>query len=105
MAYRYPGRNREGIRVVIELKRETQPQVVLDNLYRQTPLQTNFGAILLALVDGQPQQMSLKELLQQFLNFREQTLIRRYTPGGTASKSVTPARGVAERPGAPRSGD
>jgi len=71
--------DREGMRVVIELKRETQPQVVLDSLYRQTPLQTNFGAILLALVDGQPQQMSLKELLQQFLNFREHTLIRRYT--------------------------
>jgi len=71
--------DREGMRVVIELKRETQPQVVLDNLYRQTPLQTNFGAILLALVEGQPQQMSLKALLQQFLNFREQTLIRRYT--------------------------
>ncbi len=71
--------DREGMRVVIELKRETQPQVVLENLYRQTPLQNNFGAIMLALVDGQPQQMSLRELLQQFLHFREQSLTRRYT--------------------------
>lgn len=71
--------DRDGMRVVIELKREVQPQAVLDNLYRLTPLQTNFGAIMLALVDGQPQQMPLRELLQQFLNFREQTLTRRFT--------------------------
>ncbi|HEY9844740.1 MAG TPA: DNA gyrase subunit A, partial [Candidatus Caenarcaniphilales bacterium] len=71
--------DREGMRVVIELKREAQPQTVLDTLYKQTPLQSNFGAIMLALVDGQPRQMTLLALLQQFLNFREQTLIRRYT--------------------------
>jgi len=71
--------DRDGMRVVIELKREVQPQAVLDTLYRLTPLQTNFGAIMLALVDGQPQQMPLRELLQQFLNFREQTLTRRFT--------------------------
>lgn len=71
--------DRDGMRVVIELKREAQPQVVLENLYRQTTLQTNFGTIMLALVDGQPQQMSLRELLQHFLNFREQTLTRRYS--------------------------
>ena len=70
--------NREGIRVVIELKRESQPQQVLAALYQQTALQTNFGAIILALVDNQPRQLSLKQVLQEFLHFRETTLTRQY---------------------------
>ncbi|MEB3279166.1 MAG: DNA topoisomerase (ATP-hydrolyzing) [Lyngbya sp.] len=71
--------DRDGIRVVIELKREASPQVVLHHLYQQTELMSKFGAIFLALVDGQPRQLSLKQILQEFLNFREQTLIRQYT--------------------------
>lgn len=71
--------DREGMRVVIELKKEVCGQEVLENLYHQTALQTTFGAILLALVDGQPRQLTLRELLQKFLEFREQTLNRRYT--------------------------
>ena len=71
--------DREGMRVVIELKRDTKEQDVLQHLYHQTALQTNFGAILLAIVDGQPRQLSLRHLLQEFLSFREQTLNRRYT--------------------------
>ncbi|NHC33353.1 DNA gyrase subunit A [Scytonema millei] len=71
--------DRQGMRVVIELKRDADPQVVLRQLYHHTSLQTNFGAIFLALVDGQPRQLSLRQLLQEFLSFREQTLIRRYT--------------------------
>lgn len=71
--------DREGMRVVIELKRDTNPQDVLQKLYHQTALQTTFGAILLALVDGQPRQLSLRQMLQEFLNFREQTLNRRYS--------------------------
>ncbi|MCV3215948.1 DNA gyrase subunit A [Plectonema radiosum NIES-515] len=71
--------DREGMRVVIELKRDTKEQDVLGHLYHQTALQTNFGAILLAIVDGQPRQLSLRHLLQEFLSFREQTLNRRYT--------------------------
>ena len=71
--------DREGMRVVIELKRDTNPQEVLQNLYHQTALQVNFGAILLALVDGQPRQLTLRQLLQEFLSFREQTLSHRYT--------------------------
>ncbi|BAZ70504.1 MAG: DNA gyrase subunit A [Pelatocladus maniniholoensis HA4357-MV3] len=71
--------DREGMRVVIELKRDTNPQELLQQLYHQTALQTTFGAILLALVDGQPRQLSLRQLLQEFLHFREQTLSRRYT--------------------------
>lgn len=70
--------DREGLRVVIELKRDTNPQEVLDRLYKQTALASNFGAILLALVDGQPRQLTLKQLLQEFLSFREQTLTRQY---------------------------
>ncbi|MBD2463269.1 DNA gyrase subunit A [Oscillatoria sp. FACHB-1407] len=70
--------DREGMRVVIELRREANPQRVLHRLYKLTPLQSNFGAILLALAESQPRQMSLRELLQQFLSFREQTLTRQY---------------------------
>ncbi|WP_138505891.1 DNA gyrase subunit A [Nostoc sp. PA-18-2419] len=71
--------DRDGMRVVIELKRDTNPQEVLQNLYHQTALQSNFGAILLAIVDGQPRQLSVRQLLQEFLSFREQTLNRRYS--------------------------
>ncbi|MCU0518213.1 MAG: DNA topoisomerase 4 subunit A [Oscillatoria sp. Prado101] len=71
--------DREGMRVVIELKRETDPANVLQQLYQQTALQSSFGAILLALVNNQPRQMTLREMLQHFLSFREQTLTRRYT--------------------------
>lgn len=70
--------DRDGIRVVIELKRETDPHWLLAKLHKLTPLQTNFGAILLALVGNQPRQLTLREMLQQFLDFREQTLTRQY---------------------------
>ena len=71
--------DRSGMRVVIELKREADPETVLGNLYHQTALQSNFGAIFLALVEGQPRQLTLRQCLQEFLNFREQTLTRLYT--------------------------
>lgn len=71
--------DRTGMRVVIELKRDTQPHHVLHELYKQTALQSNFGAIMLALVNGQPRQLTLRELLQEFLQFREQTLTRQYS--------------------------
>ena len=71
--------DRSGIRVVIELKREADPSVVLHHLYQHTDLLSKFGAIMLALVDGQPRQLSIRRLLQEFLSFREQTLIRYYT--------------------------
>ncbi|MBD2042745.1 DNA gyrase/topoisomerase IV subunit A [Microcoleus sp. FACHB-672] len=70
--------DREGMRVVVELKREVEPQNILHHLYHQTALQSTFGAILLAIVEGQPRQLTLRELLLQFLNFRELTLTRRY---------------------------
>ncbi|MGD1852388.1 MAG: DNA gyrase subunit A, partial [Cyanophyceae cyanobacterium] len=70
--------DRDGVRVVIELKRETDPNEVLAKLYKQTELQSTFGTILLALVNGQPRQLSLREALQEFLTFREETLQRQY---------------------------
>lgn len=70
--------DREGMRVVIELKREAQAHKILQDLYRMTPLQSNFGAIMLALDGGQPRQLSLRQMLQAFLNFREATLTRQY---------------------------
>ncbi|MGA0199827.1 MAG: DNA gyrase subunit A, partial [Prochlorotrichaceae cyanobacterium] len=70
--------DREGMRVVIELKREANPAQLLADLYQKTPLQVNFGATLLGIVNGEPRQLSLKGLLQEFLDFREETLTRRY---------------------------
>ena len=70
--------DRDGMRVVIEIKRDSEPSHVLDQLYRQTALQSNFGAILLAIVEGQPRQLSLRQLLEEFLKFREITLLRQY---------------------------
>jgi DNA gyrase subunit A len=70
--------DRRGMRVVIELRRDAQPEKVLNDLYRMTPLQNNFGAILLALADGQPYQHTLRDMLRSFLEFREATLTRQY---------------------------
>ncbi|MFN4196319.1 MAG: DNA gyrase subunit A, partial [Thermosynechococcus sp.] len=69
--------DREGIRVVIELKRDAYPRVVLNNLYKQTPLQVNFGANMLAIVNGKPQLLTLKRSLEVFLSFREEAIARR----------------------------
>ncbi len=70
--------DRDGMRVVIEMKRESDPSKILDKLHKLTALQTTFGAIFLALVDGLPRQLSLRGALQAFLSFRETTLNRRY---------------------------
>jgi DNA gyrase subunit A len=69
--------DRDGLRVVIELKRDAVPDVVLNQLYRFTPLQTNFGANMVALDAGRPQLMNLKDLLTIFIAFREQVVTRR----------------------------
>jgi DNA gyrase subunit A len=69
--------DRDGMRVVVELRRDADAETVLGDLQRRTALQSNFGAILLALVNGQPVQLSLRRLLQEFLEYREHTLIRR----------------------------
>nr|MBA3923373.1 DNA gyrase subunit A [Nostocaceae cyanobacterium] len=69
--------DRDGMRIVIELKRDAYARVVLNNLYKQTPLQANFGANMLALVNGEPQLLTIKQFLQVFLDFRIETVIRR----------------------------
>src|SRR6266852_4530737 len=69
--------DREGIRLVIELKRDAVPAVVLNQLYKHTQMQTTFGAIMLALVDGQPRELTLKELLQHFIDHRHEVITRR----------------------------
>ncbi len=69
--------SREGMRIVIELKRDAMPDIVLNNLFKLTPMQTSFGVILLALVDGQPRVMSLREILLHFLEHRREVVRRR----------------------------
>ena len=69
--------NRDGYRVVIELRRDAMPDVVLNQLYRFTPLQTTFGANMVALDGGRPQVMNLKDLLAAFVAFREEVVSRR----------------------------
>ncbi|HMK44612.1 MAG TPA: DNA gyrase subunit A [Dissulfurispiraceae bacterium] len=69
--------DRDGIRVVIELKRAEVPQVVLNNLYKHTQMETTFGITMLALVGGQPRILNLKRLLWHFLQHRRDVVIRR----------------------------
>jgi DNA gyrase subunit A len=69
--------DKEGLRVVVELKRDVVPLVVLNQLYTHTQMQVTFGAIMLALVDGVPKEMDLKELLQHFIEHRHTVITRR----------------------------
>ncbi len=69
--------SREGMRVVIELKKDAAEDVILNQLYKLTPLQTTFGVNLLALVNGRPQTLSIKQALRHFIEFRKEVVIRR----------------------------
>lgn len=69
--------DREGVRVVIELKRGEIPLVVLNNLYKHTPLETTFGVIMLALVNNRPEILTLKQILHYFLEHRREVVVRR----------------------------
>jgi len=69
--------DRQGMRIVIELKREAEPRQVLNNLYKYTAMQSAFFINMLALVDGQPRVISLKEALQYFIDFRHEVITRR----------------------------
>jgi DNA gyrase subunit A len=69
--------DRSGVRVVIELKRDATPEVVLNQLFRFTPLQTSFGCNMLALNAGRPEQLTLRDFLTHFLAFREEVVARR----------------------------
>ena len=69
--------DRRGMRIVIELRRDAQPRVVLNNLLRQTALRSSFSSIMLALVDGQPQVLPLRRCLELFIRHREEVIRRR----------------------------
>ena len=69
--------DRDGMRIVIELKRDAVAQVVLNNLYKHTQMQSTFGVIMLALVDGRPQILDLKQVLEKFIEFRHEVVVRR----------------------------
>ncbi len=69
--------DRDGMRIVVELKRDANPTVVLNLLFKHTQMQSTFGAIMLALVDGQPQVMNLKEMLGHFVDHRHEVITKR----------------------------
>jgi DNA gyrase subunit A len=69
--------DRQGMRIVIEMKRDASPDVLLNQLYRFTPLQSSFGVNMLALNRGRPEQMGLREMVTAFVNFREEVVERR----------------------------
>src|SRR6516165_6070620 len=69
--------DREGMRIVVELKRGEVPEVILNNLYKHTPLQSSFGIIMLGIVGGRPKVMSLLELIESFVEFRREIVRRR----------------------------
>jgi len=69
--------DKEGIRIVVELKRDFEPQVVLNNLYKHTQLQGTFGINMLALVDGEPKVLSLKRMIELFIDYRHKVIVRR----------------------------
>ncbi|TAE23032.1 MAG: DNA gyrase subunit A [Candidatus Kapaibacterium sp.] len=69
--------DRDGVRVVIDLKRDANSSVVLNNLFKQTQMQSTFGVIMLSLVKGRPRVLNLKEMLEYFLEFRNEIVVRR----------------------------
>ena len=69
--------DRDGMRIVIELKKDANIDIVISNLFKKTSLQTNFGAIFLALINGKPVQLTLRQYLDYFLEFREKTIKKR----------------------------
>ena len=71
--------DRDGLRIVIELKRDTIPAIVLNKLYKHTQMQSSFGANMLALVDGEPRVLSLRKILEHFIDHRHTVVVRRTT--------------------------
>ncbi|HEX7885702.1 MAG TPA: DNA gyrase subunit A [Phenylobacterium sp.] len=69
--------DRQGMRIVIEMKRDASAEVLLNQLYRYTPLQSSFGVNMLALNRGRPEQMGLREMITAFVDFREEVVVRR----------------------------
>src|SRR2546421_10187170 len=69
--------DRNGMRIVVELKRDAIPQIILNKLYKLTPMQSSFGVINLAIVNGQPRVLTLKQMLEAFIEFRREVVRRR----------------------------
>ncbi len=69
--------DRDGMRIVVELKRDAYPEVVLNHFFKHTQLETTFGTIMLALVDGQPRLLTLKGLLSNWIDHRQEVIVRR----------------------------
>jgi DNA gyrase subunit A len=69
--------DRDGMRVVVTLKRDAMPEVILNNLFKHTQMQQTFGVIMLALVDGRPKVLNLKEMMEHFLKHRNEVVVRR----------------------------
>src|SRR5258708_38403104 len=69
--------DRDGLRIVIELKRDANAPVVLNNLYKHTQMQTTFGVIILALVEGRPHILTLRQLIDHFIKHRNEVIVRR----------------------------
>lgn len=69
--------DREGMRIVIELKRDANPNIVLNTLYKHTKMQDTFGVIMLALVDNEPQILNIKQILVHYINFQKEVITRR----------------------------
>ena len=69
--------DREGMRIVVDLKQDVQPKIVLNHLYKHTQMQTSFGIIMLAIVDRQPRVLNLREILREYLDFRREVVVRR----------------------------
>lgn len=69
--------DRNGMHVVIDVKRDASPQIVLNHLYTYTQMQTTFGVIMIAIVDGEPKTLTLKDILQEYIRFQESVIVRR----------------------------
>ena len=69
--------DRNGMHIVIDVKRDASPQIVLNNLYSLTQMQVTFGVIMLAIVDGQPRTLTLKQILQEYIRFQSEVVLRR----------------------------
>ena len=98
--------DRSGMRIQIDLKREAIPQVVLNKLFKHTPLQTTFGYNAVALVDGVPRTLSLLELVHHYLDFQREVVTRRLevrAAQGGGARARPP--GLPDRARQPRRGD
>src|SRR5204862_987873 len=69
--------DRDGMRIVIELKRDAEPKIVLNQLYKLTPMQETYGLIMIAIQDGRPRELSLREMLAAFIEHRKIVVTRR----------------------------